>query len=827
MKRAILTALVFTTISMPAVPVLAVGEDPLDPLALYEEDGYQGGDYGRVRFQENNVTIVRAATGDLPESEELATLNSPIYPGDSISTYADQRAEVQLAGGTLIRVDAISKVTFQSLPDPYAEYPDNAIVQLSYGAVQLSARVSDKEEFRVDTPAASVYLLGDGDFRVEVDDDGRTRVLSRRGVAEIVSEGGSVLVRGGMRTTVYAGFVPDDPSSFNTFVMDDFDRWVRNREGTYRAPEGHVAAREKEIEPFEDLPTEVKPYYSELSSHGRWVWVADYGYAWYPLGVASSWRPYHRGYWSFGPRGYFWVSYEPWGWAPYHFGRWSWVGGYGWIWIPGSVFSGAWVSWSYGPSYVGWCPLGYYDTPVRAGGIHVGFYGRNSWTFVSYTNLRHRDVHRYSVPVDHVGDEIRRHAVVTRPPKASPRALGNDELSREREFVVARNDRRGRIRSTVEAPRTTFRDNETVVSRRRASNPRRVEQTPGGRTRTSGTAVRVPNPTRPGAPGGGGSRPVQNRTTTASTPPSGGSLSSGGDSAPTSRRRATATPGNRTPLRPADRASRGDRQTTPGVRPPDGEDGTPARRPAADNRSPGARTPGGGQVARPKRETTATEPRGGIRPEADRTPGSRLSPTTRRKQTTTRVRPEGDGSRDAGSSVRDMYEKMSKPRTTERRETPSSKSPSTSARDQAGSRKKESSGSTRRATPRTPSKSNGDRDRSKGTSDGRSKSDRSRSDSSSAKRDNDRSGSSSPDRSSTNRSTRSRSESTSASRSSGSRNRSSGSSASRSSGSRNRSSGSSASRSSGSSSRSSGSSSRSGGGGKSSSSGEKGSGRKR
>ncbi|MDX1388765.1 MAG: FecR family protein, partial [Acidobacteriota bacterium] len=431
--------LTIIALSLATLPALAVGEDPL---AEYQ-DGYYTGDYARIRYQENEVTIVRGATGDAPAQEELATINSPIYPADSITTYYDQRAEVQLAGGTLIRIDADSQAIFQSMPDPYAEQQDNAIVQLAYGALQLSARASDKEEFRIDTPAASVYLLGDGDYRIEVDEDGRTRVLSRRGIAEVVSEGGSVLVRGGMRTTVYAGFVPDDPHSFNTFVMDDFDRWVRDREGTYRTTERY--AQEQTIEPYEDLPTEVRPYYRELSSHGRWVWVADHGYGWIPSGVSSGWRPYHRGYWNYGPGGYFWVSYEPWGWAPYHYGRWDWVVGYGWVWIPGRVFSGAWVTWSYGPSYLGWCPLGVYNYPVRVGGVSFGFYGRDSWTFVSYTNLRHRRVHQYAVRVDHLADEIDRHAVLTRPPEASPRNLGGDPRTRQREVTEARNNTRDRV----------------------------------------------------------------------------------------------------------------------------------------------------------------------------------------------------------------------------------------------------------------------------------------------------------------------------------------------------------------------------------------------
>ena len=46
----------------------------------------------------------------------------------------------------------------------------------------LVPRLDGVEKFRIDTPAASVYLLGDGDFRVEVD-GGKTEIFSRRGVA--------------------------------------------------------------------------------------------------------------------------------------------------------------------------------------------------------------------------------------------------------------------------------------------------------------------------------------------------------------------------------------------------------------------------------------------------------------------------------------------------------------------------------------------------------------------------------------------------------------------------------------------------------------------
>jgi hypothetical protein len=42
----------------------------------------------------------------------------------------------------------------------------------------------------------------------------------------------------------------------------------------------------------------------------------------------------------------FWVPEEPWGWVPYHLGLWHWDTKHGWVWIPGSAFAPAWVSWS-------------------------------------------------------------------------------------------------------------------------------------------------------------------------------------------------------------------------------------------------------------------------------------------------------------------------------------------------------------------------------------------------------------------------------------------------------------------------------------------------
>jgi hypothetical protein len=387
-------------------------------------DDYGDGRYGRVRYEENGITIRRASAGQ----QDAGGANAPIYPGDRILTSSRQRAEVQLSGGTLVRVDEMSEVTFQALPDPYAAYPDSTVLQISVGTIQVTSSLSSQEEFRIDTPSGSIYLLGDGDFRVEVAFDGRTRVSSRRGVVEVSSAGGSVLVRGGTLTDVYAGSVPADPTPFNTLVADRFDRWVAERDVLY--DNAYAADRGVAAQAYAELPEEVRPYSDELAAYGDWHHTDEYGYVWAPSGMASEWRPYSSGYWDYGPNGYFWVSYEPWGWAPYRYGRWAFVGGVGWAWAPGSVFSGGWVVWSWGGAYVGWSALGFYGGPAFFGGpVFFGYYSPYCWSFVPYHGFHHRHYSYYGV--DEVGHDLVDSAIVTRPPDISPQRLASSSEMRK------------------------------------------------------------------------------------------------------------------------------------------------------------------------------------------------------------------------------------------------------------------------------------------------------------------------------------------------------------------------------------------------------------
>lgn len=95
-----------------------------------------------------------------------------------------------------------------------------------------------------------------------------------------------------------------------------------------------------------------------LAPMGAWVSVGSYGRCWRPSGVAVGWRPYCNGQWVWTDCGWYWESDEPYAWACYHYGSWVNAPSYGWVWVPGTEWAPAWVTWRQGPDYVGWAPCG-------------------------------------------------------------------------------------------------------------------------------------------------------------------------------------------------------------------------------------------------------------------------------------------------------------------------------------------------------------------------------------------------------------------------------------------------------------------------------------
>ena len=391
----------------PAAPTPAEGT--FDPYAEPETNPEDGSVYARIRHLEGAVSLRR----DSQVQDDL-TLNEPVVPGDQIDT-ADGRAEIQFSDGTLLRLDKGTSLVVRSLSDNANQIENSTILQLPAGSliVRTDRIDSRMERFQIDTPAASVFILSEGLFRVDVRADGPTVIASRGGAAEVMAQDVSNIVRSGERSFVTAGQAPLEPQVYNTLRADAFDDWSSARDEALLYRE----TAQTRIPP--GLPDPVEPYAEELSYHGQWIHTPSYGWVWRPVGVTQDWRPYYHGRWVWSPAGMVWASYEPWGWAPYHYGRWEFLVGGGWVWIPGYVYGGAHVAWLYSPGYFGWAPLGYYDYPVHIG-FHFGLF-YSPWVYVHGYHLYHHDIHTVCVKETTVIHTIeKQYVVVPGSPRITP-----------------------------------------------------------------------------------------------------------------------------------------------------------------------------------------------------------------------------------------------------------------------------------------------------------------------------------------------------------------------------------------------------------------------
>jgi hypothetical protein len=150
------------------------------------------------------------------------------------------------------------------------------------------------------------------------------------------------------------------------------------------------------VAPQVSAPRDHSLFYEQLAPYGRWMDVSGYGYCWRPTLTTARWKPYVDGCWVWSSMGWTWQSNEPFGWATYHYGRWVNLSRHGWVWVPGSEWAPAWVSWRQSRDHVGWAPLppdrgsisGVYrdcDTQYNLGPSSYSFITTNHFVQPSYT----------------------------------------------------------------------------------------------------------------------------------------------------------------------------------------------------------------------------------------------------------------------------------------------------------------------------------------------------------------------------------------------------------------------------------------------------------
>ncbi len=358
----------------------------------------------RISFAAGGVSFSR---GDDPETWQPADVNVPMTLGDRVWTGDDGRLELQVHGGNFVRLGARTDLQALNLT--------NAVKQLSLSVGTASftiRRLGENEVFEVDTPNAAVTLERPGEYRVDVDENGNSRVQVRRGRALASAGGGQVALAAGEELDIegidaprYQVVALPAPDGWDGWVAERDQRVARARSYTY------VTA---DIAGVEDL-----------DQYGRWQQIPDYGWAWTPAAVDVGWTPYRTGRWIWqDPWGWTWVAAEPWGWAPYHYGRWTYWGS-GWYWVPVAptvqvvAYSPALVAFVGGSGgYVGWFPLAprdpYYAWYRRSPAVNV--------TNVTYVNRTYVTVVNQTVFVSgrSVGRDIVRDRTVIRSIESAP-----------------------------------------------------------------------------------------------------------------------------------------------------------------------------------------------------------------------------------------------------------------------------------------------------------------------------------------------------------------------------------------------------------------------
>jgi len=309
----------------------------------------------RLSFVHGDVSQQRGDNGQWV----AMTLNTPIEPGDRVSTGQDARAEFQLDYANVLRMSNNVTANITTLARNRIQ------VQVGLGLTTYSVLRGSEADSEIDTPNAAVHPLGEGEYRILVNSNAETQVIVRSGSADVSTPQGSTHVEKGQMITV-AGTENAQYKTDPAPAKDEWDSWNNDRDK-------RIASA--------DSWQHTDRYYTgseDLDRNGTWSEIPDYGPVWAPANVDPGWAPYRAGRWVYEPYyGWTWVSYEPWGWAPYHYGRWMVYGG-SWVWWPGPVaaYPGYYPIWS--PAYVSFFGFGGGGWGLSFG-FGFGGWGRVGW----------------------------------------------------------------------------------------------------------------------------------------------------------------------------------------------------------------------------------------------------------------------------------------------------------------------------------------------------------------------------------------------------------------------------------------------------------------
>src|SRR5437870_2775962 len=326
-------------LSFLANPRIAAGADDDDPPARA----------ARLSFAGGAVSFEPAGTDEWVD----AVVNRPMTTGDKLWTDRDGRAEVRIDSYGL-RLGPQTGFSFLNLDDNTVQ------IRLTEGSLNIRVRrLEDNDTLEIDTPNLAFNVLRPGSYRIDVNENGDTTVVSvRDGQGEVTGGGSAYPVHAGDSVT-FSGTDQLSADVQNYEGNDDFDRWCSDRDRRWDRSTAPKYVSDDVVG------------YEDLDEYGGWNSVPEYGTVWFPRTTVAGWAPYRYGHWVWiSPWGWTWVDDASWGFAPFHYGRWVTVGGV-WGWVPcapRAVVGVAYVRPVYAPALVAWVGGPHFSVGIGIGG---------------------------------------------------------------------------------------------------------------------------------------------------------------------------------------------------------------------------------------------------------------------------------------------------------------------------------------------------------------------------------------------------------------------------------------------------------------------------
>ena len=326
-----------------------------------------------VKAEDSGAIYTRLLDGDVlvknQDSTEWlpASINMPLWNGDSLWTPQDSKAELMLRNGSVIRISETSYLEVFSSNDT------NPGFRLTSGRLYGNVKPYDGSPLLFETPATSISVYQASVFMIDLSVNGDASISVLQGEVLVDVAGGQVKASAGQR--IYLRSNERYPEFYRLASADRWEAWNKKRDE-------EIFRRYNDDSRY--LPEELSAYSGDFSRNGRWVYEADYGYVWTPtIIISNDWSPYRVGRWVWIHGDYVWISYEPWGWAPYHYGRWAFLQHRGWCWVPpgrGAVhWAPGYVAWVHTPQYVAWVPLA----------PHEPYFGRGRYANIDRDRRHH------------------------------------------------------------------------------------------------------------------------------------------------------------------------------------------------------------------------------------------------------------------------------------------------------------------------------------------------------------------------------------------------------------------------------------------------------